>query len=231
MVTKGQSGASILILVAILAFPGFLFAQEQTPSPPPGGKRGAEAGDALVTFVWNGVQQAQKKYSSGCGAVTETRTSQLLAKPLVLRGKFCGDGMTKFALEYFEPQPLRVRFNEDYLNVSTGPGARSTEVIQVGRHVRRTQAFFSRDTSIGNLRQHFVITVRESGPTYEMRLAPRSERFKSRVHYVVVKLGKDDFLLRSLEVDGKNGVNSVFAIQINGLNLKLGEELFQVYKP
>jgi outer membrane lipoprotein-sorting protein len=47
----------------------------------------------------------------------------------------------------------------------------------------------------------------------------------------VVKLNKRDFLLRSLEVDGKSGVNSVFAIDINSVNPKIPADTFEVYKP
>jgi outer membrane lipoprotein-sorting protein len=46
-----------------------------------------------------------------------------------------------------------------------------------------------------------------------------------------VKLDKKDFLLRSLEVDGKSGVNSVFVIDVTSLNPKIPPETFEVYKP
>lgn len=219
-----QGGALIGAFLATLMVPGPGWARASSaPSP--------EKSDELVSRIWNGVQEAQKKYTTGCGLLTETRTSKLLAKPLVFRGKFCAAGMTKFALEYSEPEPLRVRFNEDYVNFSTGPGATATQVIRVGQHVRRAQAFFSRDKSIENLRQNFVITAREDGKGYEMKLVPRSDRFKARVNHVIVRLGKDDFVLRSLEIDGKSGVKSVFAIQITGLNLKIREGEFKVYRP
>jgi hypothetical protein len=63
-----------------------------------------------------------------------------------------------------------------------------------------------------------------------MRFVPRSQRFKQKLNYLVVTLNRDDFLLRALEIDGKSGVNSVFRIQIESLNIRLGEELFKVYK-
>jgi hypothetical protein len=47
----------------------------------------------------------------------------------------------------------------------------------------------------------------------------------------VVKLDKRDFLLRSLEVDGKSGVDSVFAIDVSSLNPKIPPGTFEVYKP
>ena len=77
---------------------------------------GAQDAD-LMTTVWNGVQQAQKEFTSGCGKIVETRTSLLLARPMVFRGKFCAAGMDRFALEYTEPEPVRIVFNKDYLNV------------------------------------------------------------------------------------------------------------------
>jgi outer membrane lipoprotein-sorting protein len=199
-------------LLAFLLFPGMLAAQS----------------DDLLTRIWDGVQQAQKKYTSGCGTITETRTSSLMVKPMVLRGKFCAEGTTRFALEYFEPNPLRIRFNENYLNVTIGS---NTQVMDVGSNVRRAQSYFSRENSIANLKKNFTITVQEDSGSYDMKLVPRSEAFRRRLNYLVVKLNKRDFLLRSLEVDGKSGVNSVFAIDINSVNPKIPADTFEVYKP
>jgi outer membrane lipoprotein-sorting protein len=184
--------------------------------------------DDLLNRIWEGVQQAQAKYTSNCGTIVETRTSTLMVKPLVLRGKFCAEGTKRFALEYFEPSKMRIRFNEDYLNITT---AGKTEVMEVGGNVRRAQSYFSRESSIGNLKKNFTITVREDGPDFEMKLVPRTDNFRRRLNYMVVKLDKRDFLLRSLEVDGKSGVNSVFVIDVNSLNPKIPAETFEVYKP
>ena len=199
-------------LLAFLLFPGMLAAQS----------------DELLTRIWDGVQQAQKKYTSGCGAITETRTSSLMVRPMVLHGKFCAEGTTRFALEYFEPNPLRIRFNENYLNVTIGS---RTEVMDVGSNVRRAQSYFSRENSIANLKKNFIITVQEDSGSYDMKLVPRSEAFRRRLNYLVVKLNQRDFLLRSLEVDGKSGVNSVFAIEVSSVNPKIPAETFEVYKP
>ncbi len=204
-------------LLVFLIFPAVLAAQSGDLQP-----------DDLLTRIWDGVQQAQKKYTSGCGTITETRTSNLLVKPMVLRGKFCAEGTKRFALEYFEPSPLRIRFNENYLNVTTGG---KTEVMEVGTSVRRAQSYFSRENSIANLKKNFTVTVQEDSRSYEMKLVPRSDAFRRRLNYVVVKLNKRDFLLRSLEVDGKSGVNSVFAIDVSSVNPKIPAETFEVYKP
>jgi outer membrane lipoprotein-sorting protein len=188
--------------------------------------------DALLMRIWNGVQAAQTKYTSACGTVTETRTSALLARPLVFHGKFCAQGMNRFSLEYAGPETMRLRFNQDYLNVTTGPsGATKTEVLEVGEHVRRTQAYFSKANSIENLKHNFTITAQEHGDIYEMKLVPRSARFGNRINFIVVKLLKDSFLLSSIEVNGKSGVDSVFEIKITELNPKINEEMFSVYKP
>jgi outer membrane lipoprotein-sorting protein len=199
-------------LLAFLLFPGMLAAQS----------------DDLLTRIWDGVQQAQKKYTSGCGTISETRTSSLMVKPMVLRGKFCAEGTTRFALEYFEPNPLRIRFNENYLNVTIGS---NTQVMEVGSNVRHAQSYFSRENSIANLKKNFTITVQEHSGSYDMKLVPRSEAFRRRLNYLVVKLNKRDFLLRSLEVDGKSGVNSVFAIEVSSVNPKIPADTFEVYKP
>jgi hypothetical protein len=199
-------------LLAFVILPGLLAAQS----------------DDLLSRIWDGVQQAQKKYTSSCGTIVETRTSILMVKPMVLRGKFCAEGTTRFALEYFEPASVRIRYNENYLNVTTGD---KTEVMEVGSSVRRAQSYFSRENSIGNLKKNFTITVREDSREYEMKLVPRTDNFRRRLNYLAVKLDKRDFLLRSLEVDGKSGVNSVFVIDVSSLNPKIPAETFEVYKP
>ena len=185
--------------------------------------------DDLLMRVWNGVQQAQGKFTTGCGSVVETRTSKLMVKPMVLRGKFCAEGMTRFSLEYFAPNELRIRFNTDYLNITSGDG--KTEIMDIGGSVRRTQSAFSRETSITGLKKNFTITVVENSREYEMKFVPRSEAYRRRLNYLIVKLNKRDFLLRSLEVDGKSGVNSVFLISFTTLNAKLPAETFEVMKP
>ena len=179
--------------------------------------------DDLLIHIWNGVQQAQGKFTTGCGSVVETRTSRLMVKPMVLRG------MTRFSLEYFAPNALRIRFNTNYLNVLSGDG--QTEVLDIGSGVRRAQSAFSRQNSIEGLKKNFTITATENGREYEMRFVPRTETFRRRINYLVVKLDKRDFLPRSLEVDGKSGVNSVFRIDFSSLNAKLPAETFEVSKP
>ena len=198
-------------LLALLVFPGALTAQS----------------DDLVSRIWEGVQQAQKKYTSTCGTLTETRTSSLLVKPLVLRGKFCSEGTARFSLDYVEPSSMRIRFNENYLNVTTGG---KTEVMEIGKSVRRAQSYFGRENSIGNLKKNFTITAQEEGRDYQMKLVPRTDTFRRRLNYLVVKLDKQDFMLRSLEVDGKSGVNSIFVIDVSSVNPKIPPDTFEVYK-
>lgn len=188
----------------------------------------ASESDDLLNQVWGGIQQAQKKYTSMCGTMTETRTSNLMTKPLVLHGKFCAEGTTRFALDYFEPSSMHVRFNENYVNVTSGG---KTEVREIGKSVRRAQSYFGRENSLGNLKKNFTITVREDNRDYLMRLVPRSNTFRERLNYLVVKVDKADFLLRSLEVDGKSGVNSIFAIEVTSMNPEIPAKMFEVYKP
>jgi outer membrane lipoprotein-sorting protein len=188
----------------------------------------ASQSDDLLSQVWNGIQQAQKKYTSMCGNITETRTSNLMVKPLVLHGKFCAEGTTKFSLEYLEPSSMRIRFNENYINVTTGG---NTQVREIGKNVRRVQSYFGGENSLGNVKKNFAITVREDSGDYQMKLVPRTGTFRDKLNFMVVKLDKKDFLLRSLEVDGKSGVNSVFVIDVNSMNPKIPTHMFEVYKP
>ncbi len=187
--------------------------------------------DALLQKVWDGVQAAQNKCTTGRGIITETRTSPLLARPLVLKGKFYAAGLTRFSVEYGAPQNVRVVFNEDYLNVTTGAPRSNTEVIRIGEHVRRTQAYFSKDNSLANLKRNFAISVSEEKTAYEMKLVPTSERFRKRINYVIVRLAKPDFLLRALEVDGTSAVHSRFDIQLDSVNSPIADDVFKIYRP
>ena len=206
----------LFALLALLIIPGVLAGQ-------PAGQS-----DDLLSRIWDGVGKAQKKYTSMCGTVTETRTSNLMAKPLVLHGKFCAEGMNRFALEYFEPSSMRIRVNDNYVNVTSGA---KTEVTDIGKSVHRAESYFGGDNSLGNVRKNFNVTVQEVGSDYQMKLVPRTNTFRDKLNYLIIKLGKRDFLLRSIEVDGKSGVNSVFLIDINSMNPKIPPDMFEVYKP
>jgi outer membrane lipoprotein-sorting protein len=207
-------------LLALLILSGVLIGQSD-------GQSDVQSSD-LLSRVWSGVQQAQKKYTSMCGTITETRTSSLMARPLVLHGKFCAEGTTRFALDYLEPSSTRIRFNDNYVNVKTGD---NTEVMDIGKSARRAQSYFGQEKSLGNLKKQFTITVQEDGRDYRMKLVPRTDTFRGNLNYLVVRLDKRDFQLRSLEVDGKSGVNSVFAIEVSSMNPKIPPDMFEVYKP
>jgi outer membrane lipoprotein-sorting protein len=200
------------VLLAFLMFPGVLAAQS----------------DDLLNRVWDGIQQAQKNYKSMCGTLTETRTSNLMVKPLVLHGKFCAEGTTRFSLDYLEPSSMKIRFNDNYVNVTTGD---HTEVMDIGKSAHRAQSYFGQDKSLGNLKKQFTVTMQEDSRNYQMKLVPRTDTFRSRLNYMIVKLDKKEFMLRSLEVDGKSGVNSVFVIDVSSMNPNIPPDTFKVYKP
>jgi hypothetical protein len=151
-----------------------------------------------------------------------------MACPLVLKGKFCTEGAVRFWLEYLPPHALTVRFNTDLLNATGSDG--QTEILEIGSGVRRAQATFSREGSIAGLQKDFSITVTENEREYEMKFVPRTEAFRKRLNFLVVKLNKRTFLPRSIEVDGRSGVNSVFAIDITSTNEKLPAAIFEVKK-
>jgi len=104
-------------------------------------------------------------------------------------------------------------------------------VMDIGKSVRRAQSYFGRNSSLGNLKKNFTITAQEDSRDYQMKLVPRTDTFRRSVNYLIVKLDKKDFMLRSLEVDGKSGVNSVFVIDVSSMNPKIPADRFEVYKP
>jgi outer membrane lipoprotein-sorting protein len=173
--------------------------------------------DDLLTRIWVGEQQAQAKFTTACGTVTEIRTSKLMVKPLVLHGKFCAEGTDRFMLEYFEPNPMVIRLNESHFNIKVDGG--KAQAMDIGSDIHRVQSSFTGPHSIENLKKD-----------YEMKLIPTAGALRHRFNYLVVKLNKKDFLPRSLEVDGKSGVNSVFAFDITSRNIKLPEDTFEVLK-
>jgi outer membrane lipoprotein-sorting protein len=187
----------------------------------------AQTGD-LLTRIWTGEQQAQAHFTTACGTVTETRTSKLIVQPMVLRGKFCAEGTDRFMLEYSEPTPMRIRLNENDLNIKIGGG--KTQVMDIGSDVRRVQSSFSGANSIEHLEKDFTVTAQENNLDFEMKLVPRAEALRHKFNYLIVKLSKRNFLPRSLEVDGKSGVNSVFTFDITSVNIKLPEDTFEVSK-
>ena len=223
--------ARILCLIQVFLILSSPSGCQERSAQPANPKTVRESGDELLIRIWNGVQEAQKRYSTGCGTLTEIRTSKLLFRPLKFHGKFCASGTDKFQLEYIEPEPIRLVFDRKYLNVTTGTKKRITEVIDIGGAVSRAQRYFSAADSIKNLRNNFAIEIEESSDSYTMKLVPRSRQFMQRVNYVVVVLRKRDFLLKKLEVDGKSGVNSVFSIDIDALNTDISEDVFMVIKP
>lgn len=188
----------------------------------------AAQSDDLLTRIWTGEQQAQAKFTTACGTVTEVRTSKLMVKPLVLHGKFCAEGSNRFMLEYFEPNPMRIRLSEGYVNVTADGG--KTQVMDIGNDIRRVQSSFLGPKSMENLKKDYTITTQENSLDFEMKLIPRSESLRHRFNYLVVKLNKKDFLPRSLEVDGKSGVNSLFTFDVTSTNIKLPEDTFEVQK-
>jgi len=187
---------------------------------------------SLVETIWSEVQKAQARHRTGSGFITETRNSKLFSRPRVFKGRFFAVGMQKFRLEYSEPDPVVLIFNEDHLNVTTGTKPRTTtEVLRIGEHVRRAQKYFSREASLRNLQENFSVTADQDNCCYQLRLVPKTKRFKERLNYVIIRFEKGQFLLKSIEIDGTSGVNSRFDIDIRQLNQEMEPDLFKVYKP
>ncbi len=160
--------------------------------------------------------------------MTENRTSTLMVKPLVLRGKFCAEGTNRFMLEYSKPNPMQILLNGDSLNITTADG--QTQEMNIRRDVRHVEASLRGKKSLDSLKKNFTITAQENSRDYALKLVPRTQSLRHRMNYLVVKLNKQDFLPRSIEVNGKNGVTSVFTLDMTSVNRKLPENTFEVPK-
>ncbi len=192
----------------------------------PAGSRAAS--DPVLERIWWGVSQAEKRHQNGCGTVTETRVSPLLKRPLVRQGTFCAAGLDRFSVGFERPERARVVYNRGILNATSG---NRTEILDVGRAVNRAQDYFSGPRARENLEHDFRITASEASDRFALALVPVSGRIADRVRKVAVELGKDDFLPRRIEVEGTNGVNSVFEMRIERLDGAVDESAFEVYRP
>jgi len=183
----------------------------------------------LFDRLWKGAALAQTRHTSGCGTLTETRTSPLLARPLVMRGTFCVGGTDKFRLEYAEPNPILVIYNDGALNVSTDGGIR-TDAFDVGEAVKRAQGYFSGPRALQNLEHDFAIGVTETDDSYALELSPVAGRFARRLNRVTIGLGKNDFLPRRIVISGKSGVTSTFDVRVETLDGVVDVSLFRAYR-
>lgn len=188
----------------------------------------APGSDPLLERIWRGVGQAEKSHQSGCGELTETRASPLLKRPLVRHGTFCAAGLDRFRVEFERPEKARVVYNRGILNATSGS---RTEVLDVGGPVSRAQHYFSGPRAPENLEHDFRITASETADRYALVLVPISGRIAGRVKRLAVELGKDDFLPRRIQVEGTNGVSSVFEMRVERLDTALDERVFEVHRP
>jgi hypothetical protein len=184
--------------------------------------------DPLLERIWRGVGEAEKHHENGCGTLTETRLSLLLKRPLVREGTFCAAGLDRFSVAFERPERARVVYNRGILNATSGS---RTEVLDVGGAVNRAQHYFSGPHASENLEHDFRITASQTSDRFALVLLPVSGRIAARVKRVAVELGKDDFLPRRIEVEGRNGVDSIFEIRVERLDTALDHGVFEVYRP
>jgi outer membrane lipoprotein-sorting protein len=179
--------------------------------------------------IWRGAEQAEKKHQNGCGTLTETRTSPLLARPLVMRGTFCANSNARFRLDYVTPSPIRIIYNEGVVNVSTDAG-RNVEAFDIGSAVGRVREYFGGANARRNVERDFRIDAQETSDRYTLRLTPVSGRISRSVTRVEVDFGRTDFMPLRLEIRGKSGVTSVFDIRIDTLDGALSPTFFDVFR-
>ena len=185
---------------------------------------------ALLDRVWKHVGDAQRRHTSACGTIVETKTSPVLTRPLVARGTFCVAGTDRFRLVYAPPTPSRVLYNDGILNVSTDGGAH-TEAMDVAASVSRAQKYFSGPDSAANLERDFRIEVSETPDRFVMQLTPVPGRIAKRAARIAVELAKADGFPRQITIEGRNRVTSVFDITVERLDVTLVASTFEVYDP
>ena len=175
--------------------------------------------DDLLARILAGSQQAQTKFNTVCGKMTETRTSPLMSKPMVLKGKFCTQGSSKFSIAYSAPHPMQLWLNGSDLTMTTDKG--KTRHVDIGRDLRRVQATFNGKAPSDSLKKDFAATEQQTASEFEVKLVPRAERLHRRINSLDIKLDKQTFLPRMFTIVGSNGVTSVFVFDVTSMNAKL----------
>lgn len=181
----------------------------------------------LTQRVWEGVQRAQR-HETIEGDLIETRTSPLLARPMVLRGTFAVQGTSAFLVEYTTPHRMKIVYQRGYVNVTTG---RQTDAFESGSGVARALSYLGKPDSLDNFRRDFATTAEEVGGAYVLRMEPVAGRFKSRTGPIVATFRADDFAITRLEINGRSGVKSVFDIRIRRMDARLDPKIFDLYRP
>lgn len=190
----------------------------------------APSSRALLDRVWRHVGEVQRRHTSACGTIVETRTSPVLTRPLVAGGTFCLAGTDRFKLAYAPPTPFRILFNGGILNVSADGGTH-TEAMDVAASVSRAQSYFSGPDSAANLERDFRIEVSETPDRFVLRLTPVAGRIAKRATHIAVELGKVDGFPRQITIEGRNRVTSVFDITVEKVDVPLEASTFEVYDP
>jgi outer membrane lipoprotein-sorting protein len=196
---------------------------------PTGAAGGPEAARSLLERIWGGVQQAQQ-HATACGSLVESRTSPLLARPLVLRATFCVQGVTGFRISYSEPEPLTIIYRDKYVNV-VHDRERRTEAFEAGAGVARAMEYFGPSASIDRITRDFRVDAEEGPRGYVLRMTPTTGRFKARVGSIVAEFDARDFRITRLEIAGRNGVTSDFDVRIEQLDVPLDPATFTLYRP
>lgn len=211
----------------MLTLPVFVSAaQAQEPST---GDRQSTRSPVPLEQIWKGVQQAQQ-HSTVCGSLSETRSSPLLLRPLQLHGTFCVQGTTGFRLSYSEPEDLTVIYRDKYVNVVNGREKR-TEAFEAGSGAARAMQYFGPKASVENIKRDFRVAAEQGPGVFVLRMEPVTGRFKSRVDSIVATFDARDFRVRRLEINGRNGVRSVFDIRIERVDVPLDPTTFEIYRP
>ena len=183
--------------------------------------------DELFIKIWDGIQDTQLNYHSASGKIVETRTSKLLQKPLQFSGKFYVMNPDKFCMEYLNPAALKIIYNAGTVTIIFQREEPVTEVFDVAKNVARTKSYFSEKNSYKKLLKDFNVTAKEAASWFEIKMVSEKERFKNRINYVIIRLDKKTYLPQRLEIDGTNGINSVFEIEVVDINGKIDNSVFE----
>ena len=187
--------------------------------------------DKLFRQIWEKLEKLKQEYHSCQGMITEIRDSPLFQEPVQFEGKFYVKNPDRFCLEYSKPEIVQIIFNKDYVNITLMDDMLKTEVFNAKNQVKRARNYFSGKDSYENLTRDFIVSVTEYPKDYEIRMLPQGRRIKKKINYILIWLDKESYYLKKLEVEGKNGVKSIYIIDSIKVNSNLDEKTFQIYRP
>ncbi|MGH9748712.1 MAG: LolA family protein [Candidatus Polarisedimenticolia bacterium] len=177
---------------------------------------------------------AQAEATTVVARFTETRRLRLLAKPLILGGRFTFMRPNRVRWEYDAPD-RRVFVLTENRYVAFYPDERRAEEVEIKSFVgKRLFRFLGVGQSSADLAKYYDMRPAEgSGPpgTRLLLLTPRRKRIEERVAAMKIWVDATTFLPRQVAYEEPDGDGTVISFEAARTNVPVGGRTFEVDLP